>query len=95
MLVMSRSTEQQAMSLFTRHLDSVGETYWQHLGHALSFAVTLAWATIACFVHALVRFAFEKTGSECIRRLHDRMVVNRHRLTPGADERVAERAARA
>ena len=72
------------MSLLTRHLDSVGETYFQHMRHALSFAVTLLWAAVACFVHALVPFAFERTGSDCIRRLHDRMVVNRHRLTPGA-----------
>ena len=70
------------MSLLTRHLDSVGETYLQHMRHALGFSVTLLWAGIACLVHALVPFAFERTGSDCIRRLHDRMVVNRHRLTP-------------
>ncbi len=72
------------MSLLTRHLDSVGETYLQHMRHALSFSVTLLWAGVACLVHALVPFAFERTGSDCIRRLHDRMVVNRHRLTPDA-----------
>ena len=53
--------------------------------------MTLLWAGLACLVHALVPFAFERTGSECIERLHDRMVVNRHRLTPGAAERAARR----
>ena len=77
------------MSLLTRHLDSVGETYLQHMRHALGFAVTLLWAGVACLVHALVPFAFERTGSDCIRRLHDRMVVNRHRLTPDAARRGA------
>lgn len=75
------------MSMFTRHLDEVGETYFQHLRHAGSFAITLFGAALACLVHALVPFAFEKTGSECIRRLHDRMVVNRHNLTPGGPRR--------
>ena len=76
------------MSRFTRHLDSVGETYSQHLGHALGFSLVMFGGAVACLVHALLPFAFERTGSECIRRLHDRMVVNRHRLTAAAGERL-------
>ncbi len=66
--------------LFTEHPASVGETYWQHFGMALSFSVTLFAAAFCCLVHAVLPFAFEKTGSRMITKLHDRMVTNRSRL---------------
>lgn len=72
------------MSYFTRHLRSVDEGYLQHARHALGFSVQLLLGGVVCLVHAVLPFAFERTGSDIIRRLHDRMVVNRHRLTPGA-----------
>ena len=70
------------MKFLTSHLDSVGETYFQHFRHAMSFAVAMFFGATACLVHALFPFLFEKTGSDCIKTLHDRMVVNRHNLTP-------------
>lgn len=66
-------------NFLTRHLESVDETYFQHLGQAMRFAGTLAVAATACFVHALLPFLFERTGSTLIGRLHDRMVLNRRR----------------
>jgi hypothetical protein len=66
-------------SLFTHHPASVGETYWQHLGAAWGFSWRMMLASLACLVHALLPFLFEKTGSQAITRLHDRMVVNRQR----------------
>ena len=73
------------MKYFSRHLDSVGESYWQHLGHALGFAVRMFFGSLACLAHALFPFLFERTGSDVIRGLHDRMVVNRDKLTPARD----------
>ncbi|AJP56735.1 hypothetical protein UC34_06550 [Pandoraea vervacti] len=67
------------MKFFTRHPASVGENYLQHMGSALSFALPLLGACLACLVHAVLPFAFEKTGSKIIVRLHERMVTNRHR----------------
>ena len=58
---------------FTRHPDSVGETYGQHLGVAWSFGFTLIGAGLACLVHGLLPFAFERTGSLTVRRLNDRL----------------------
>lgn len=71
----------QNQNPLTRHLDSVNETYFEHLGHALGFAVRMIGAGLACLVHGLLPFCFQKTGSNCIERLHDRMVVNRHKLS--------------
>ena len=65
--------------LFTEHPASVGETYWQHLASAWGFSWRMMLASLACLIHALLPFLFEKTGSQAITRLHDRMVVNRHR----------------
>ena len=65
--------------LFTDHPRSVGETYFEHMGMAFGFAASLAWAALACLVHALLPFLFVRTGSQIIDELHDRMVRNRVR----------------
>lgn len=71
--------------IFTRHPASVNETYFEHLGTAMSFAATMFVATLVCFVHSLLPFLFVKTGSALITRLHDKMVANRVRNTAGSD----------
>ncbi len=65
-------------SLFLSHPESVGETYFEHQGVALSFAVELLAAGLACAVHAVVPGLFTRTGSQAIERLHARMVANRN-----------------
>lgn len=64
-------------NLFTDHPNSVGETYIEHMGQALSFAGPLLVAGIACLGHALLPFMFEKTGSRIVTGLHNRMVSHR------------------
>lgn len=66
--------------LFTEHPETVGETYWQHMGAALSFSGGMLVGAFCCAVHAIFPFLFEKTGSCKITELHDRMVLNRSRL---------------
>jgi hypothetical protein len=63
---------------FTEHPAAVGETYFQHLWAASGFALRMFFGAIACFLHALLPFAFQRTGSNCITELYDRMVVNRN-----------------
>ena len=65
--------------LFRAHPNSVGETYLQHMGSALTFAGKLMAATLCCLVHAVLPFLFVKTGSRIVSELHDRMVANRVR----------------
>lgn len=67
--------------LFTEHPASVGENYFQHMAAAWGFSWRMMLASLACLVHALLPFLFEKTGSKAITLLHDRMVVNRDRRT--------------
>jgi hypothetical protein len=65
---------------FTSHPASVGESYWQHMGVALSFSARMAFGAFAALVHAFLPFLFEKTGSQLITRLHQRVVTHRQRL---------------
>ncbi len=68
-----------AMKFFTQHPASIGETYWQHLGVAFSFAIALFGAAFAALVHAFLPSCFEKTASLKITELHNRMVHNRQK----------------
>jgi hypothetical protein len=65
--------------LFTRHPATVGETYGEHFLAATGFSLRMLAGGLACLVHAVLPFLFVKTGSDAIRALHDRMVVNRRR----------------
>lgn len=67
------------LRLFTEHPASVGESYWEHLGQALSFAGPLLLAGLACLVHAIFPFLCVRTGSRAVSRLHERMLVSRDR----------------
>lgn len=65
------------LKLFTAHPASVDESYTEHMAVAASFGARMVLAGIACFIHALVPFLFERTGSSAITQLHERMVTHR------------------
>lgn len=65
------------MRLFTEHPKSVGESYAEHFAMASSFGIPLILAGFACLLHGFFPFMFEKTGSSAVRKLYDRMVINR------------------
>ena len=68
-----------SLEMFTRHPASVGETYIEHMQVAGGFGLRLFLASLACFVHALLPFLFERTGSTAIQALHGSMVTSRLR----------------
>ena len=68
--------------LFTEHPESVGESYFEHMGVALSFAGPLLAAGLAALVHAVLPFLCVTTASGTVKRLHARM-VNRKPLSLG------------
>lgn len=77
---------------FTEHPETVGETYGEHFVTASGFSFALFKAAFCCAVHAILPFAFEKTGSECITGLYDRMVTNRSRLETAKHEASSDTA---
>lgn len=65
--------------LFLDHPASVNETYLEHLLGAMSFGIRMMLGGLACMIHGLLPAAFTTRGSDAIRVLHDRMVVNRRK----------------
>jgi hypothetical protein len=60
--------------LFTEHPDSVGESYFEHMRVALSFAGPLLAAGLAAIIHALLPFLCVTTASGTVKRLNARMI---------------------
>lgn len=81
------------LDAFTRHPHSVDETYGEHLAMAGSFGTTLIVAGAACLIHAILPFAFERTASEAVERLHDRMTSRRRAAQSGAASHGGEKIA--
>jgi Family of unknown function (DUF6356) len=75
--------------LFTEHPDSVGESYFEHMRVALSFAGPLLAAGGAALVHAFLPFLFLTTASTTVKRLHARMTSRRPHSAPAQDGMLA------
>ena len=58
---------------FTRHPEEVGESYGEHFRHASGFGLRMMAGGLACIVHAIFPFWFERTGSRTMDELHRRM----------------------
>ena len=65
------------MNAFTEHPSSVGESYWQHMAVALSFAGAMLLGAAASLVHAIFPFLCTKTGSGIVLKLHERVAKRR------------------
>jgi len=65
------------MKAFTEHPESVGESYFQHMGTSFSFGIRMLTASLGCFLHGLFPFICTKTGSTTINKLHTKMVTHR------------------
>jgi hypothetical protein len=76
--------------LFLDHPKSVGESYWEHLYMASCFSGRMLLGAMACFIHALIPGLCVKTGSNTIRELHDRMVINRMRKAQAVEAPMTE-----
>lgn len=73
------------IQLFTKHPQSVNETYFEHLFVASGFAASLLLAALICAVHAVLPFLFEKTGSRMIADLYQRTGPGRIRNAPAGN----------
>lgn len=56
-------------SLFTKHPNSVGESYLVHGKFALIFGFNMMIGGLACIIHAIFPFLFEKTGSNFLLKM--------------------------
>jgi hypothetical protein len=81
------------MKLFTEHPATAGESYFEHMGSAMSFAAAMFTASIACFLHAFLPFLFKTRGKDTISDLYVRMVTHRHKdaIPPEGSLRAGQR----
>jgi hypothetical protein len=60
-------------SLFLQHPEEKNMTYFEHLQHAFYFSANLLRGSIALFIHGLVPYFFEDTGSNIIREMNKKI----------------------
>jgi hypothetical protein len=61
------------LDAFTHHPATVGETYGGHLVFASGVGGRMVLAGLACMLHGIFPFLFERTGSRAILDLHGRV----------------------
>lgn len=62
-----------------KHLDSVHESYFQHLCYAACFGVRLIGAGVAAILHGLCPAVFQYKASAAVFALHDELKQRRQR----------------
>lgn len=70
---------------FTKHPESIGETYLEHMWCCIRTSFSLACIIFVLIIHGIFPFLFEKTGSSLISELHCNMQkrVNHGQETSG------------
>jgi len=58
-------------NIFTKHPNSIGETYFQHLLKGVSFSMKLILISLKVFIHAIAPFLFENSASDKVAELND------------------------
>lgn len=70
------------MNIFNKHPASIGETYWQHLYFASIMGGKMLLGGIACLLHAIFPFLFEKTGSNILISLLHQFIERNNAMEP-------------
>ena len=60
-------------NIFTKHPNSVGESYIKHFYNALSFSCLLFLLSFKAFIHAILPFMFETSVSDRVKTLNNDM----------------------
>ena len=60
-------------NLFTKHPNSVDETYLEHMWCACKFFIKLQLLSFAALIHSVFPFLFEFTASNGVKELNDCM----------------------
>ena len=56
-----------------KHLDEVGETYWQHFKFATGMALVLFITSILILIHAIYPGVFKTTGTNVLKHVNKRL----------------------
>ena len=58
-------------NIFTKHPNSVGETYSEHLVKGIGFSIKLISISLKVIIHAIIPCLFENSASDKIAELND------------------------
>lgn len=58
-------------NIFTKHPNSIGETYLQHLLKGVGFSMKLILVSLKVFIHAILPCLFENSASDKVAELND------------------------
>ena len=58
---------------FTKHPTEIGESYGEHASAAARFGLKMIGGGIACLIHAICPFLFERTGSQTVDELNRKL----------------------
>lgn len=64
----------QMRNIFTKHPHEIGESYFEHMKFASQFGFSMIIGGFACFIHALLPFIFQKTGSNVLLKMTETFV---------------------
>jgi len=53
-----------------KHLEDIGETYWQHFAFAIRFGFVLLLTGILVMVHAIFPNVFKNVGNSVVKHAH-------------------------
>jgi hypothetical protein len=56
-------------NIFTDHPRSIGVTYFEHMKFAALYSAKMFLGGIACLIHAIFPFVFQKTGSNFLLKI--------------------------
>jgi len=62
--------------IFLQHPEEQSMTYFEHLKHACYFGIQALGCSLVFFVHGVVPYLFEKTGSTMVEDLHNQLNGN-------------------
>ena len=59
------------MNIFNKHLNEIGETYFEHMFNAVRYSFTFFLLGFVSIIHAVFPFLFSKTASCVIQEMSD------------------------
>lgn len=77
----------QLRDCFTRHPQSINETYGEHFRYASVMGLRLVGAGLACVIHSLCPFWFENTASDTVNAIHAEVASRKNKLNNPPNEK--------
>jgi hypothetical protein len=70
-------------NIFTKHPNSIGESYMQHLIKGVGFSIKLIVISCKAFIHAIMPCFFENSASDKVAELNDVMQKRKSQINKG------------